>query len=104
MDNGHVVDASVTVVGTDFDGAYPDSNALVRAMSTSNQVRECFARHMFRALATSSADAIKPSEDDFVKYWASTLPRTGDQVDDVGIIDTLLAYIKSPAFIYRRAQ
>jgi hypothetical protein len=103
-DNGQAVDASVTVTGTDFDGSYSDSNGLVKAMSTSNQVRECFARHMFRALATSSADAIKPSEDDFVRYWAAKLPQTAGQVDDVGIIDTLLAYVQSPAFIYRRAQ
>lgn len=103
-DNGNPVDTSVTIAGTDFDGAYADSNALVKAMSTSPQVRECFARHMFRALATSSADAIKPSEDDFVTYWKSGLPQTAGTVEDVGIIDTLVAYIKSPAFIYRRAQ
>jgi hypothetical protein len=104
IDNNQPVDASVNVIGTDFDGSYANSNALVKAMSTSSQVRECFARHMFRALATTSDPAVKSSEDDFVKYWAANLPQNGGQVDDVGIIDTLLAYIKSPGFIYRRAQ
>jgi hypothetical protein len=102
-DNGKPVDTSVTIAGTDFDGMYADSNALVKAMSTSPQVRECFARHMFRALATSSADAIKPSEDDFVTYWKANVPQTAGGAGDVGIINTLVAYIQSPAFIYRRA-
>lgn len=102
-DNGKKVDTSVTIAGTDFDGMYADSNALVKALSTSEQVRECFARHMFRALATSSADSIKPSEDDFVTYWKANVPTTGAGIPDVSIIKTLIAYIQSPAFIYRRA-
>jgi hypothetical protein len=104
MDNGQAVDSSVTVTGTDFDGSYPDSNALVKAMSTSAQVRECFARHIFRALAATSADAVKPSEDDFVKYWSSTLSQTGSAPDDMDFTDVFMAYLTSPAFIYRRAQ
>ena len=76
-DNNQLVDASVNVVGTDFDGSYANSNALVKAMSTSHQVRECFARHMFRALATTSDPAVKASEDDFVKYWEANLPQNG---------------------------
>jgi len=103
-DGGKPIDTSVTIASTDFAGTYADSNALVKAMSVSPQVRECFARHMFRALAATSADAIRPSEDDFVTYWKTTLPQTAGTVEDVGIVDTLKAYINSPAFIYRRAQ
>ena len=98
------VDSSVVVSGTDFNGNYADSNALVKAMSTSTQVRQCFARQMYRALAATSDPALKPSEDDFVKYWDTTLSREGDQVKDVYIIGTLGAFITSPSFNYRRGQ
>jgi hypothetical protein len=98
------VDSSVVVSGTDFNGNYADSNALVKAMSTSTQVRQCFARQMYRALAATSDPALKPSEDDFVKYWDTTLSREGDQVKDVYIIGTLGAFITNPSFNYRRGQ
>jgi hypothetical protein len=103
-DNGLPVDSSVTIAGTDFDGSYPDSNALALAMSKSPQVRECFARHVFRGLSGTSVAAVKPSEDQFVAHWASTLPMAGGQVLDANIIDTLVAYVSDPAFAYRRAQ
>jgi hypothetical protein len=104
MELGRVVDASVTVVGTDFDGPYADSNALVTAMSRSPQVRECFARHVFRALSGTSDVALQASEDDFVKYW-STAALSGAGVEqDTNLIATLSAYITSPSFAYRRGQ
>ncbi|HXK20091.1 MAG TPA: DUF1588 domain-containing protein, partial [Polyangiaceae bacterium] len=104
QDNGKPVDTSVVVAGTDFDGNYPDSNALVKAMSTSNQVRECFARHVFRALSATSAPELRPSEDDFVTYWKSSLGANGTPVTDVKIIDTISAFIESPGFAFRRGQ
>jgi hypothetical protein len=103
-DGGHKLDTSVVVAGTDFAGSYPDSNALVKAMSTSPQVRECFARHVFRALAATSAPELAPSEDDFVKYWGTTTAGPDGKVDDIYIIGTLTAFITSPSFNYRRAQ
>ena len=103
-DGGHALDTNVVVAGTDFAGSYPDSNALVKAMSTSPQVRECFARHVFRALAATSAPELAPSEDDFVKYWGTTTAGPDGKVDDVYIIGTLTAFITSPSFNYRRAQ
>lgn len=99
-----LVDSSVVIAGTDFNGSYPDSNALVKAMSTSTQVRQCFARQMYRALAATSDTALRPSEDDFVKYWDTTLTREGDQVKDVSIIGTLGAFITNPSFNLRRGQ
>jgi hypothetical protein len=102
--NGHAVDSTVAVVGTDFDGSYADSNALVTAMSTSPQVRQCFARHVFRALAATSDPDYGASEDDFVKYWDTTLSRANGQVSDVSIIGTISSYLTSPSFNYRRAQ
>lgn len=103
-DNGLPVDSSVVVSGTDFDGSYPDSNALVSAMAQSSQVRECFARHVYRALAATSDPAARASEDDFVKYWDTTLTRSGDQVTDVYVIGTLGAFLSNPSFNYRRPQ
>ena len=75
-------------------------------MARSPQVRECFARHVFRALSGTSAAELRPSEDDFVKHWDSTLERDPNtaQVVDANIISTLTTYVSSPAFAYRRAQ
>jgi hypothetical protein len=103
-DNGKRVDASVNVVGTDFDGPYADSNGLVTAMAESAQVRECFARHVFRALAGTSAPELQPSEDDFVQYWGTTAVSNDAGKLDTDVVATLSAYITSPAFAYRRAQ
>jgi hypothetical protein len=102
-DGGHPIDTSVVVAGTDFAGSYADSNALVKVMSTSPQVRECFARHVFRALAATSAPELKPSEDDFVKYWITTATGPGGKIEDVYIVGTLSAFITSPSFNFRRA-
>ena len=103
-DGGHAVDSSVAVPSTDFSGSYADSNALVKAMSTSTQVRQCFARQIYRALAATSDAALRPSEDDFVKYWDTTLTREGDQIKDVYIIGTIGAFITNPSFNFRRGQ
>ncbi len=102
VDNDRPVDSSVAIAGTDFDGAYANSNELVRAMSTSRQVQVCFARHVFRAMAGTSAAEFSASEDDFVKYWSAKVAPEGST--DVAIIETLRNYIQNPAFAYRRAQ
>lgn len=105
MDNGKPVDSSSVISGTDFDGNYADSNELALAMAGSPQVRECFARHVFRALSGTSSPALVASEDGFVKHWDTTLERdAGNQVVDVNIINTLVSYVSDPAFAYRRAQ
>jgi len=105
MDNGAVVDSSVVVSGTDFDGSYADSNALATALSTSAQVRQCFARHIYRALATTSAPELAASEDDFVKYWDLGLPKDGSgKVLDANLVGTITAFLTNPSFAFRRAQ
>lgn len=105
MDGPHPVDSSAVITGTDFDGSYADSNELVTVMATSPQVRECFARHVFRALAATSAPELRASEDGFVKHWETTLERdASNQVVDVNIINTLVSYVSNQAFAYRRAQ
>jgi hypothetical protein len=102
MDNQRPVDSSAVIAGTDFDGSYVSSNELVTAMAQSPSVRECFARHVFRALSGTSALELRASEDDFVQHWSGALGVA--QASDVSIIDTLVTYVTSPAFAYRRAQ
>jgi hypothetical protein len=101
MDNNQPVDSSVVIAGTDFDGNYADSNALAKAMSQSAQVRECFARHLYRALATTSAPELAASEDDFVKY--AGLQKTGTATD-ANLVAVISAFVTNPSFAYRRAQ
>jgi len=100
-DNNQPVDSSVVIAGTDFDGNYADSNALAKAMSQSAQVRECFARHLYRALATTSAPELAASEDDFVKY--AGLQKTGTATD-ANLVAAISAFVTNPSFGYRRAQ
>jgi hypothetical protein len=99
-ENGRDVDSSVTVAtGLDFDGTYPDSNQLATALSQSEAVRTCFARFMFRAASATSDAAVKPSEDAFVEAWRA-IPAAAQG----NILETLVAYVKSPSFAARRAQ
>ena len=105
MDNGAAVDSKVVIAGTDFDGSYADSNELATAMSTSAQVRQCFARHIYRALAATSAPELVDSEDDFVKYWDERLPKdAAGKVIDANLVGTITAFLTNPSFALRRAQ
>jgi hypothetical protein len=99
-ENGKDVDSSVTVAtGLDFDGSYADSNQLAAALSQSEAVRACFARFMFRAASATSDAVVKPSEDAFVEAWRA-IPAAAQG----NILETLVAYVKSPSFAARRAQ
>jgi hypothetical protein len=97
-ENGRRVDASTEVhVGLDFDGPYADSNALAVVLADSAAVRECFARHMFRAAVGRSGEPTTSAEDAFISIW-KTLPddRQGN------LVDTLEAFIASPLFAERK--
>jgi hypothetical protein len=100
MENGQPVDTSTTLeLGLDFDGAYANSDELAVALSQSAAVRACFARHLFHAMTGTSGATYQPSEDSYVTAWrADTTAESGK------IIESMLAYIKSPLFAYRRAQ
>lgn len=99
-DNGHPIDSAVTVaMGTDFDGTYPDSNALALTLSTSPTVRSCFARNVFRASVGRSGKEAAESEASFLKVWEK-LPE-GEQGK---LVETLIAYVKSDLFSHRRPQ
>jgi Protein of unknown function (DUF1588)/Protein of unknown function (DUF1592)/Protein of unknown function (DUF1595)/Protein of unknown function (DUF1587) len=99
-DNEQPVNTQVTVTGTDFDASFADSNELVKAMAASPQVHECFARNMFRALAGTSSQASRSSEDGFVEHWKSGMTT----VTESSIAGTLSSYVTSPSFNFRRAQ
>ena len=98
-ENGQEVDSTVVVkMDADYDGAYADSNALAAVFAKSDTVRECFARLMYRAAAATGDDAATPGEAEFVQFWHS-LPAAAQG----NIVETLIAYVKSPNFGRRQA-
>jgi hypothetical protein len=99
-DNGKPADSSVEVsLGGDFDGPFPDSNALAQALASSASVRTCFARQLFRASAGYSGELGAPSEQTFLDAW-SAVPAAA-QGD---IIETLITYVKTSVFSHRRVD
>jgi hypothetical protein len=99
QENGQDVDSTVVVnMKADYDGPYADSNALATALANSDTVRECFARLMFRAAAATGDDAATPGEAEFVQFWHS-LPAAAQG----NIVETLIAYVKSPSFTMRQS-
>jgi Protein of unknown function (DUF1592)/Protein of unknown function (DUF1588)/Protein of unknown function (DUF1595)/Protein of unknown function (DUF1587) len=92
------VDSATTLAsGTDFDGSYADSSALAAALAASPSVRACAARQLFRASAGRSDATAAPSEDSFVQIWQG-LPEAAQG----NIVETLVAYVRSPLFGQRR--
>jgi hypothetical protein len=93
-ENGQSVDSSVVVkVDADYDGPYADSNALATALASSPSVRECMARYVFRAAAATGDSAATPGEPEFVDFW-HTIPAAAQG----NVVETLIAYVKSPTF------
>jgi hypothetical protein len=98
-ENGKDVDSSVVVsLEADYDGPYADSNALATTLSESPTVRECMARFMFRAAAATGDSAATPGEAEFIEFWRS-IPAAAQG----NIVETLIAYVKSPTFAVREA-
>ena len=98
-EHGKPIDSAVYVeLGSELDGPYADSNELAIALSRSTAVRECFARFMFRAAAATGDSAATPGEAEFMETWNAT-PAAAQG----GIVETLVAYVKRPAFALREA-
>jgi hypothetical protein len=98
FDNARPVDSSVEIaIEAGFDGPYADSNELARALATSDTVRECFARFMFRAASATGDSAATPGEKEFIDFW-HTLPEAAGG----SIVETLIATVKAPSFGLRR--
>jgi hypothetical protein len=99
-ENGNPVDSTTMIaLGSDFDGSYADSNALAAKLATSATVRSCVARQLFRASAGRSDSTVKAAEDDFVTMWQASPAEGQDK-----IIETLIAYVRSPSFGKRRTN
>jgi Protein of unknown function (DUF1588)/Protein of unknown function (DUF1592)/Protein of unknown function (DUF1595)/Protein of unknown function (DUF1587) len=99
-ENNHPTDSSTTIAGTaDYAGSYPDSNAMAVALSTSAAVRSCMAHQVFRSFAARSDASVQGSEQDFVNRWGML-----DASKQNNFVETLVAYVRSPNFVQRRAQ
>jgi hypothetical protein len=93
-ENAKDVDSRVVVsVKESYDGPYADSNALATALAASPTVRECMARFVFRASAATGDSAATPGEPQFIDFWR-TIPAAAQG----NIVETLIAYAKSPTF------
>jgi hypothetical protein len=99
LDHGKSVDSAVDVsVRRDFDGHYADSNQLAAVLADSPNVRECFARFMFRALSGTGDGAATPGEDQFIAAWRAAPATAGGN-----IVETLISAVTSPGFAVRSA-
>jgi hypothetical protein len=99
-ENNLPIDSTTNLaVGMDFDGAYPDSSALVVKMAASPIVRACFARHLFHASAAGSNRSTQPAEDAFIQAWSALPP---DKQSN--IVEVLSAWLGSDTFVQRRAE
>jgi hypothetical protein len=100
MENGKPVNTATTLdLGMELDGPYANSDELALALSESPAVRACFARHLFHAMTGTSGEAYLSSENSYVTAWEANA-----QAESGKIIDSILAYVRSPLFAYRRAQ
>jgi hypothetical protein len=97
-ENGAPVETEVTLaIGSDLDGTYADSTALLSAMANSDSVKTCLARQIFRSTAARSDASVLDAENAFIEIW-KTLP-----AEQQGrLAEVLVAFIKTPTFIRRR--
>lgn len=95
-ENGKPVDSSgEVVINHDFDGAYGSSTELATALATSADVRECFARYVFRASAGESQGA-EPTEDAFIESWSKL-----DENVQKSLFEILVHLAASDLSVYR---
>lgn len=98
-ENGKPVDSATTVaIGYDFDGSYTDSTGLAAALAASAEVRDCFARQVFRASA-GEGSGLKDAEATFMEFWAELPEETRGS-----LLETLDSFAESSLFTHRRPQ
>lgn len=94
---------SATSIEPDFglavSGEFAHSGELAQALSESAEVRACYARHLFRSVAAASGASVKKSEDAYVAAWSAN-----PAAEPGSIIESLVTFVTSPLFAYRRAQ
>lgn len=96
MENDHPIDAATNVEsGADYDAPYANSTELAAAMAVSEDVRECFARYVFRANVGEGAVA-EPTEDGFIDAWARL-----DAADQQSLVEILIQLATSDLSVYR---
>jgi hypothetical protein len=95
------IDTATRVLGAgaELDGDYADSNALARALSSSEAVRTCMARQVFRATTGSSDPALRGVEESFLTEWRALSPGQRGS-----IVETWLALARSQLFVERDAK
>jgi hypothetical protein len=101
-ENGKDVNTATEIpvdLGLEFSGPMADSADLGSALAQSAMVRACFARHVFRSVAAISGESFAPSEAAFVAAW-----QADPEAEPGGIINTILTFVESPLFQYRRAE
>jgi hypothetical protein len=95
-ENGHPIDASGTLMGSDVDGPYANAVELVGRLGSSEQVRRCFAKNFFRfASAQTSGD----TEAQYLDVW-SAMP----VVARAQMTELMVGFVRSDMFVKRRAQ
>lgn len=98
-ENNKDIDSTATIaLGADFDGSYASSSDLAVALSQSQDVRQCFARQIFRA-SVGEASGISAAEDLFVDAWSAL-----DEADQRSLIEILVQLAASDAAVQRSVQ
>jgi hypothetical protein len=94
---------SATTVEPDLalpiSGDFANSAELAQALSESPEVRACYARHLFRSVAAASGASVKASEDAYIAAWSAN-----PAAEPGSIMESLVTFVTSPLFAYRRAQ
>jgi hypothetical protein len=99
-ENGKPIDTRVTLAaGSDIDGTYADSTELSNALAQSPSVKTCLARQIFHSSAARSDVGIAGAENAFIDIWKQ-LPAA----QQGKLADVLIAYVRSPLFVDRRAE
>lgn len=86
-------------LGLPISGAFANSAELAQALSESPEVRACYARHLFRSVAAASGASVKKSEDAYIAAWSAN-----PAAEPGSIMESLVTFVTSPLFAYRRAQ
>jgi len=97
---------AVLAIGSWLDGDYAHSEALVARLAESPEVRECFARHVFRASVGRSDVAVTAAENEFVRYWQELWDAEDDSVksnplQQGNLKRVLLSLVQNPLFSQR---
>jgi hypothetical protein len=99
-ENNLPINTSVTLAaGSDLDGTYADSNSLTTALADSESVKTCLARQIFHSTAARSDSTISGAENAFLEVWRQ-LPAA----QQGRLADVLIAFVRSPQFVQRRAE